>query len=113
MARHLAAPSRCWLRSPWASSEIALWRLVEEDFLERLGAQGFTRCNQTVRYGAGGLPPNRTLPCGRVLDVILECIEPDSGADAHLEIIERALIGSELVTRDTCLAPGSVVFVRI
>lgn len=72
---------------------------VEEDFLERLAQQYFPKLNQTVRYGDGGLTPNQPLPCGGVLDVLVEYIEPGVDSDAHLATMEHALTGSQLTTR--------------
>jgi xanthine dehydrogenase accessory factor len=51
---------------------------VEEDFLERLGRNEFAGHNQIVRYGEGGFAPSLELPCGGVLDVLVERFEPNS-----------------------------------
>jgi xanthine dehydrogenase accessory factor len=72
---------------------------VEEDFLERVGAGYFAEVNQVVRYGEGGLAPNLALPCGGVLDVLVERIAPDAEAIEHLQALERALLGGELIGR--------------
>lgn len=56
---------------------------VEEDFLERLGRDEFAEYNQIVRYGEGGLAPSLALPCGGVLDVLVERFEPDCQAREH------------------------------
>jgi xanthine dehydrogenase accessory factor len=72
---------------------------VEEDFLERVGAGCFAGVNQVVRYGEGGLAPNLALPCGGVLDVLVERIAPDAEAIEHLQALERALLGGELIGR--------------
>lgn len=72
---------------------------VEEDFLERLAARYFSELNQIVRYGDGGLTPTRALPCGGVLDVLVEYLEPGSEADAHLVAMDRALTGQQLAIR--------------
>lgn len=72
---------------------------VEDDFLERLAAQYFPELNQIVRYGDGGLAPNLALPCGGVLDVLVEYIEPGEGAEEHLTAVDRALAGRELAIR--------------
>ncbi len=88
---------------------------VEEDFIARLCAGGFDAVNQTVRYGDGGLAPSRALPCGGVLDILLEHLPASAENDAHLAALERALAGSELITRVVTLggqhrqlAPGSM-----
>ncbi|MCF5627659.1 XdhC family protein, partial [Pseudomonas syringae] len=76
---------------------------VEEDFLERVAAGQFQPVNQVVRYGDGGLAPTRALPCGGVLDVLIEFIAPSAEADAHLAAIEHALAGRQLVSREVQL----------
>jgi xanthine dehydrogenase accessory factor len=76
---------------------------VEEDFLERVAASQFEPVNQVVRYGDGGFAPTRALPCGGVLDVLIEFIAPGPEADAHLAAIEQALAGRELVSRQVQL----------
>lgn len=88
---------------------------VEEDFLQRLADGQFSRCNQKVRYGEGGLAPTLKLPCGGVLDVLVEFIAANGESDAHLAAIERALTGGELIARDIVLGdsrrhqrPGSL-----
>jgi len=72
---------------------------VEEDFLARLCAGGFDARNQVVRYGDGGLAPTRALPCGGVLDILLEHLPADAQADEHLAALEGALEGGKLLTR--------------
>ncbi|SDH50958.1 xanthine dehydrogenase accessory factor [Pseudomonas flavescens] len=79
---------------------------VEEDFLERLASGGIATRNQVVRYGEGGLPPTRALPCGGVLDVLVEYIQPGEDADAMLCRVEQALAGAELLIRDVPLGNG-------
>ncbi|MFH0022946.1 XdhC family protein [Pseudomonas fluorescens] len=80
---------------------------VEDDFLERIGADGFKRVNQLVRYGAGGLEPSVKLPCGGVLDVLLEYIEPGAEAAFHVQSMEQALTGGEAIIREIRLGSSS------
>ena len=72
---------------------------VEEDFLERLAGHYFAPVNQTVRYGEGGLAPNLALPCGGVLDVLIEYIAPGDEAEKHLAAVADALAGHHLAKR--------------
>jgi xanthine dehydrogenase accessory factor len=72
---------------------------VEEDFLQRIAAGFFSELNQIVRYGEGGLAPNLTLPCGGVLDVLVEYITPGADASEHLAGVADALAGHRLATR--------------
>lgn len=80
---------------------------VEEDFLERVATGAFATRNQVVRYGEGGLTPTRALPCGGVLDVLVEYIQPGEHADAMLRQVEQALGGGELLIRDVPLGNGA------
>ncbi|MFH7618108.1 XdhC family protein, partial [Pseudomonas syringae pv. tagetis] len=59
-----------------------------------------------VRYGEGGFAPTRGLPCGGVLDVLIESFGPSPEADALLAAIEQALAGRELVCRQVQLGTG-------
>jgi xanthine dehydrogenase accessory factor len=90
---------------------------VEEDFIARLVAGGFDPVNQVVRYGAGGLAPSRALPCGGVLDILLEYLPAgaEAEADEHFAALEQALDGAELLSRVVTLghqqrhvAPGGM-----
>lgn len=76
---------------------------VEEDFLERLTSRQFRPFNQIVRYGEGGLAPTLALPCGGVLDVLVEHFAPGDEQDRHLTEVEKALSGHERVTRRVLL----------
>ncbi|WP_053275862.1 XdhC family protein [Pseudomonas fragariae (ex Marin et al. 2024)] len=72
---------------------------VEDDFLERLGRNEFSGLNQIVRYGHGGLSPSLELPCGGILDVLLERFEPGCDALEHFSMLLNALRGSNPVQR--------------
>lgn len=72
---------------------------VEEDFLERLGRQEFEPCNQIIRYGEGGFAPSLALPCGGVLDVLIECFEPGCSSLEHFSRLLHALQGRQLIAR--------------
>lgn len=77
---------------------------VEEDFLERVADGQFNTGNQLVRYGEGGLAPTLALPCGGVLEVLVEPVEPDMYAIAHLLSVVSALRGKDAITR--CIGLG-------
>lgn len=76
---------------------------VEEDFLERLGRHEFVEHNHVVRYGEGGLAPSLELPCGGVLDVLVEKFEPDCAAKTHFAVLLGALQGRQRVVRHITL----------
>lgn len=80
---------------------------VEEDFLERLQHGDFAADSAVVRYGDGGMAPNRPLPCGGVLDVLVERFVPTDGNRAHLDELFQALKGQQLLVRQIDLASGS------
>nr|WP_288498829.1 XdhC family protein [uncultured Pseudomonas sp.] len=80
---------------------------VEEDFLERVQNAGFDTCNQIVRYGEGGLTPTRALPCGGVLDVLIEYLQPGETVQRMLGQVEQALGGGEPLVRDVPLGEGA------
>ncbi|WP_150731953.1 XdhC family protein [Pseudomonas fluorescens] len=79
---------------------------VEEDFIDRLGKGQFKRPNQIVRYGDGGLPPTISLPCGGILDVLVEHFIPNDASLDHLRAIENALEGHAQINRIVDLHSG-------
>ncbi|WP_223507583.1 XdhC family protein [Pseudomonas sp. BF-B-25] len=81
---------------------------VEEDFLERLGRQEFACCSQIIRYGEGGFAPNLALPCGGVLDVLVERFEPDCQSREHYAVLLDALQGRQQVVRHVILDSDQV-----
>lgn len=72
---------------------------VEEDFLERLGRNEFATCNQIIRYGEGGMAPSLELPCGGVLDVLIEHFSAVSESLDHFQHLLSALQGHQLIAR--------------
>ena len=81
---------------------------VEEDFLERVAEGAFEEAVSIVRYGDGEAPRSRvSLPCGGVLDVLVEKLEPDCAAQAHLRELEAALLGQRRLIREVDLASGA------
>ncbi|WP_397456786.1 XdhC family protein [Pseudomonas versuta] len=79
---------------------------VEEDFMERLCTGQFAPVNQVVRYGDGGLAPTLELPCGGVLEVLIEYLAPEPQTLEHLEILRQALTGQCVMTRG--VTPGDL-----
>lgn len=66
---------------------------IEEDFIGRIRNGDFRQASQRVRYGDGGLAPDRTLPCGGVLDILIEYLLPDEQNNQRLAQLWRALAG--------------------
>lgn len=66
---------------------------VEEDFLQRIAQGEYQQASQIVRYGEGGLEPGIALPCGGVLDILVEYLPASAGNIAYLEKMGDALSG--------------------
>ena len=73
---------------------------VEEDFLERVQSSAFAPRNQILRYGEGGLTPTRALPCGGVLDVLVEYLPPGEATERMLGQVEHCLLYTSPSPRD-------------
>jgi xanthine dehydrogenase accessory factor len=81
---------------------------VEEDFLERVAEGAFEQAVNVVRYGEGEDPRSRvSLPCGGVLDVLVEKLAPDCEVQAHLRELECALLGQRRLIREVELTSGA------
>ncbi|WP_426160008.1 XdhC family protein [Pseudomonas sp. TSRC2-2] len=81
---------------------------VEEDFLERVAEGVFLETICVVRYGEGDDPRSRvSLPCGGILDVLVEKLDADCEVQAHLRELESALQGQRRVIREVGLASGA------
>lgn len=68
---------------------------IEEDFLARLQQGSFNAASQRIRYGEGGLATSTRLPCGGVLEVLIERLPPDRVSLNHLQRLQQALAGGE------------------
>lgn len=67
---------------------------VEEDFIRRIQQGAFAAASQVVRYGEGGLEPNLALPCGGVLDLLVEKIEAGNRSGEYFKQMSEALIAA-------------------
>lgn len=67
---------------------------VEEDFLIRILSSQFSLASQVVRYGDGGLTPDRSLPCGGVLDILVERLPRGENSLAYLQQMKKAISGA-------------------
>lgn len=72
---------------------------IEEDFLLRLALGGFKEPLSMVRYGEGIDAPHVRLPCGGVLEILVERLVPDTKTLDHLRRLESALLGREKLIR--------------
>lgn len=83
---------------------------VEEDFLERLTAGEYELPAVIVRYGAPGDGPESArirLPCGGILEVLVERMLARPENLAHLEQVRDALSGEKEFARHVRLTDGS------
>ncbi|MFT4274261.1 MAG: XdhC family protein [Pantoea sp.] len=72
---------------------------VEESFIARIRDDAFSASSQLVRYGDGGLAPDRALPCGGVLDILVERLLPGREAIGYLGQMHDALISATALTK--------------
>jgi xanthine dehydrogenase accessory factor len=80
---------------------------VEEDFLERVAAGEYEQPAVIVRYGDPGKSPESPrirLPCGGILDVLVERMAATQKIRDHLERIQQALSGQRDIARHIRLA---------
>ncbi|PBI79258.1 XshC-Cox1 family protein [Rahnella victoriana] len=64
---------------------------IEDDFIQRIRDGDFRQPSQVVRYGDGGLTPDRALPCGGVLDILIEYLAPTAANQAYIAGIGQSL----------------------
>lgn len=82
---------------------------VEEDFLARLRDGEFDGPVTVLRYGDPDNPrgPRITLPCGGILEVLIEPFAPDAAALAHFKALYAALLGHRHLVRRVNLTTGA------
>lgn len=66
---------------------------VEEDFIGRVRAGEFSDESQIVHYGDGGLTPDHRLPCGGILDILIEMLPATPHSALYLSRLAQALDG--------------------
>lgn len=76
---------------------------VEESFVARIREQAFSAASQRVRYGDGGFAPDRALPCGGVLDILVEKLPAGAATLRYLQQLEDALTGARAITKRVTL----------
>lgn len=81
---------------------------VEEDFLARLRDGLFPERVSKIRYGDPGAPaaPPVRLPCGGVLEVLVEKLPSDTATLAHLQLLRTALTGNTPLVRTVSMCDG-------
>ena len=80
---------------------------VEDDFLERVALGEFREPAAIVRYGDGSDARSQvSLPCGGVLDVLVENLAASCEVQGHLRQLESALLGQRRVLRQVRVPEG-------
>lgn len=82
---------------------------VEEDFLQRIAAGDYQAASQVVRYGEGGLTPNVALPCGGVLEVLIEYLPAGEHSIHYLAQMAAALDGHHALLKRLTLPHACTV----
>ncbi len=86
---------------------------IEEDFLGRIAEGHFGDALSVVRYGEGAdESPQVSLPCGGILDVLVERLTPDAATLTHLEVLHATLLGQRSLVRRIDLESGRKRFVE-
>jgi len=81
---------------------------VEEDFLERVAQGEFPEPVALVRYGDGSdRRSSIRLPCGGVLEVLVENLPADCQVQGHLRELHSALQGQRRLLREVSLPDGA------
>ncbi|HEN8713001.1 TPA: XdhC family protein [Pseudomonas putida] len=81
---------------------------VEEDFLERVALGEFPEPVAIVRYGDDSdRRSSIRLPCGGVLEVLVENLPADCEVQAHLRALAGALQGQRRLLREVSLPDGT------
>ncbi|GAA3707761.1 XdhC family protein [Oceanisphaera sediminis] len=82
---------------------------VEEDFLEQLQAGRFSSANEIIRYGDNDTDKERLkLPCGGVLEVLVERLLPTEEHQQHLYHLQQALLGQQRCIRGINLETAKI-----
>ncbi|UTF60626.1 XdhC family protein [Gilvimarinus sp. DA14] len=81
---------------------------VEENFLDQLKAGAFTQAFEKLRYGGTdpdeNTVPGVSLPCGGLLEVLIEKLTPGDDNNRLMQHLVGALQGQTCLVREICLA---------
>lgn len=81
---------------------------IEEDFLERLSRGDMDARVSRIRYGESGIDhPQVKLPCGGVLEVLIERLAPSDALFAHLRDVRKSLQGQLALRRRVSFRDGA------
>lgn len=76
---------------------------VEENFIQRIQQNAFARASQLVRYGEGGLSPDKVMPCGGSLDILVERLLPGARTSHYLQEMHHALFSATALVKKVTL----------
>lgn len=76
---------------------------VEESFLRQIAAGQWLAPSQMVRYGEGGLEPDRRLPCGGALDILVEYLPAGETSRRYLQRLLDAVTGHQALLKKLIL----------
>lgn len=82
---------------------------VEEAFLDTLKEGGLRATTQVVRYGESNEDRHRLkLPCGGILQVLVERRSAEHEWIAHLELLQATLLGRRRLCREVDFSSGEI-----
>ena len=76
---------------------------IEEHFLAQIGTGCWQQPSQIVRYGDGELAPQVRLPCGGILDLLVEYLPAGSTSVDYLQRQQQAINGFKPVKKSVCV----------
>lgn len=72
---------------------------IEEHFLKQIGNGRWEQPSQVIRYGDGELAPDVRLPCGGILDILVEYLPAGAKTQAYLRQQLEAIQGYQAVEK--------------
>lgn len=90
---------------------------IEESFIMLITQGALQQESEVVRYGAGGRLPNKALPCGGVVDILVERCLPGTVSITYLQTLLEALRGNYSLLKvitppQACEALTKIAFVQ-
>lgn len=87
---------------------------IEEDLLAKLKENWFSQKSEMIIYGemSDHFRPNRQLPCGGTIDLLLERLEPTAANMIYLQAMMQALTGKEKLIKKIKLGESAELIAR-
>ncbi|NVK57833.1 MAG: XdhC family protein [Alteromonadaceae bacterium] len=86
---------------------------VEDDFLSRIANHEFNQPAQVIRYGEESPNATITLPCGGILDVLIEKVTPNETTASHFATYLHCLLGHDTRVRTINTQTGQATFTEV